>query len=193
MDKQLLGPCITFFPQPTTLISTLAADGEVNVMTASWVAMVSKTPPTIAVSLHHQRRSYENIRASGEFTVNVVPADLTLTADFCGIRSGKDIDKMAITGLKTGRSTRIAAPLLTECPLNLECRLTLEVPLGDYRLLLAEVLEVHALKAAIRDDGSFDVASLDPVVYLGGIREYWDLGSRRATAYKDGLQLEKTE
>lgn len=193
MDKQLLGPCITFFPQPTTLIATLDADDEVNVMTASWVAMVSKTPPTIAVSLHQQRRSYANIRATGEFTVNVVPADLALAADFCGIRSGNDIDKMAVTGLKTGRSTRIAAPLLADCPLNLECRLTLEVPLGDYRLLLAEVLEVHALKKAIRDDGSYDAAVFDPVVYLGGIREYWDLGSKRGTAYKDGLQLEKTE
>jgi len=193
MDKQLLGPCITFFPQPTTLISTLDADDEVNVMTASWVSMVSKTPPTIAVSLHHQRRSYANIRSNGEFVVNVVPADLALAADFCGIRSGNDTDKMAVTGLKTGKSTRIAAPLLVDCPLNLECRLTLEVPLGDYRLLLAEVLEVHALKEAIRDDGSYDAAAFDPVVYLGGIREYWDLGNKRATAYKDGLLLEKTE
>ncbi len=193
MDKQVLGPCITFFPQPTTLISTLDADGEINVMTASWVAMVSKTPPTIAVSLHHQRRSYANIRATGEFVVNAVPADLVLAADLCGVRSGNDTDKLAVTGLKTSRATRIAAPLLTDCPLNLECRLTLEVPLGDYRLLLAEVLEVHALKAAIRDDGSYDAAAFDPLVYLGGIREYWDLGSKRATAYKDGLQLEKTE
>jgi len=191
MHKQLLGPGITFFPQPTTLVSSVDADGKVNIMTASWVAMVSKTPPTLAVSLHHQRLSYANIHQQGEFVVNVVPADLALAADYCGLRSGHQTDKLAVTGLTTRRASKVAAPLIAECPLNLECRLTLEVPLGDYRLLLAEVVEVQATASAIDAHGDLDAASFDPLVYLGGIREYWSLGDKRATAYRDGLQLEK--
>ncbi|NIQ94518.1 MAG: flavin reductase family protein, partial [Desulfuromonadales bacterium] len=85
MNKKRLGPCVTFFPQPTTLVSTIAADGEVNVMTASWAGIVSKTPPTMAVSLHAGRKSYDNVKQSGEFVVNMVPASLAVEADYCGV------------------------------------------------------------------------------------------------------------
>ncbi len=191
MKKVRLGPCITFFPQPTTLVSSLSAEGETNIMTASWAGIVSKTPPTMAVSLHHGRRSYENIRHSGEFVVNMVPASLAVEADYCGIRSGRDHDKLAVTGLKTARADRVRAPLIAESPLSVECRLTLEVPLGDYRLLIGEILEVHACAAAVGEEGRMDVRQFDPLVYLGGIRQYWSLGEHRADAYKDGLSLEK--
>ncbi len=190
MNKVRLGPCITFFPQPTTLISSVDATGAVNIMTASWAGLVSKTPPSIGISLHHNRKSYDNIRYSGEFVVNMVPATLAVEADYCGVRSGYDVDKLAISGLTTSRADIVSAPLLNESPLNLECRLTLEVPLGDYRLLIAEILEVHIDAAAQRQDGGLDATIFDPLVYLGGLREYWSLGEKKGQAYKDGLALE---
>lgn len=190
MRKSRLGPCITFFPQPTTLISSLSQSGEVNLMTASWAGIVSKTPPTMAISLHHNRKTYENITRQGEFVVNMVPAGLAVEADFCGIRSGYSTDKLAKVGLTTGKADKVAAPLLNESPLNVECRLTLEVPLGDYRLLIAEILEVHADAKARREDGGLDARVFDPLVYLGGVREYWNLGEKKASAYHDGLTLE---
>jgi flavin reductase (DIM6/NTAB) family NADH-FMN oxidoreductase RutF len=190
MNKTRLGPCITFFPQPTTLLSTVDDKGEVNIMTASWVGIVSKTPPTIGVSLHHKRKSYENICRSKEFVVNMVPASLALEADYCGIRSGYNVDKLSVTGLTTGRADIVASPLLNESPLNLECRLTLEMPLGEYRLLLAEILEVHIDPSAKLENGGLDASVFDPLVYLGGVREYWSLGEKKADAYKDGLTLE---
>lgn len=193
MRKARLGPCVTFFPQPTTLVSSRSADGDVNVMTASWAGIVSKTPPTMAVSLHHTRKTYENIHQSGEFVVNMVPASLAIAADFCGIRSGNSVDKLSVAGLTTCRADKVAAPLLNEAPLNIECRLTLEVPLGEYRLLLAEILEVHIDPATQLDNGTLDVPAFDPLVYLGGVREYWSLGEKVATAYKDGLKLEPAE
>lgn len=191
MQKTRLGPCVTFFPQPTTMISSLSESGEVNIMTASWVGVVSKTPPTIAVSLHNNRRTYENIRHNGEFVVNMVPASLAIEADYCGIKSGNSVDKLSDTGLTTGASDRISVPLLNESPLNVECKLTLEVPLGDYRLLIAEILEVHIDQAAELEGGRMDATVFDPLVYLGGVREYWDLGEKKAVAYKDGLTLGK--
>lgn len=191
MKKQRLGPCVTFFPQPTTLVSTRSGEGEPNVMTASWAGIVSKTPPTMAVSLHSGRKSYANIRESGEFVVNMVPAGLAVEADYCGVRSGRDIDKFEKTGLNVGKAAIVSAPLIVESPLNVECRLTLEVPLGDYRLLIGEILEIHAADEAIDRDGTIDARKFDPLVYLGGIREYWSLGEKCADAYKDGLSLEK--
>jgi len=191
MKKVRLGPCVTFFPQPTTLVSTLSAAGEVNVMTASWAGIVSKSPPTMAVSLHQNRKSYENIKERGEFVVNMVPASLAVEADYCGIRSGHDLDKLETVGLHTEKAAVVSVPLIAESPLSVECKLTLELPLGDYRLLIGEIVEIHVAAESQREDGSMDVELLDPLVYLGGIREYWSLGKKQATAYKDGLSLEK--
>lgn len=189
MSKRRLGPCITFFPQPTTLIASRADDGRVNVMTASWVGLVSKTPPTLGVSLHQGRLTYAQITASGAFTVNLVPVDLAVAADYCGLVSGRDQDKVAVAGLTLVPADLVAAPLIAEAPLNVECRLTGEVELGDYRLLLGEIVQIHVIEKAVRADGTLDAAILNPLVYLGGIREYWSLGERKGVAYKDGKAL----
>jgi len=189
MKKRQLGPCVTFFPQPTTLVGTLDKDDQVNLMTASWAGIVSKTPPTIAISLNKGRKSYQNILARGEFVVNMVPAQLAVEADYCGIRSGYQEDKSAVCGFNFQSSDQVTVPLLVESPLNLECRLVQEVELGDYRLLLGEILQVHAADAAFAKEGSIDTRCFDPLVYLGGIREYWNLGNKQADAYKDGKQL----
>lgn len=192
MKKQQLGPCVTFFPQPTTLVSTLSAQAEVNIMTASWAGIVSKTPPTMAVSMHHGRKSYENIKATGEFVVNMVPASLAIEADYCGIRSGREHDKLTTAGLHTEKAAIVKVPMVAESPLSVECKLTVELPLGDYRLLLGEIVEIHAVEGAIGQQGEMDVAAFDPLVYLGGIRQYWSLGEKKADAYKDGLSLDKS-
>lgn len=186
MQKRQLGPCVTFFPQPTTLVSTVDSLGAFDIMTASWVSIVSKTPPTLAVSLNRSRLTYEQIRQTGCFVVNMVPAQLAVQADYCGLRSGRDRNKLEVVGLTPVRASRIAAPLLAECPLNVECRLSREVELGEYVLVMGEILEIHADESAFGADGRMDAEAFDPLVYLGGIREYWGLGERAAVAYHDG-------
>lgn len=189
MQKRQLGPCVTFFPQPTTLISTLGNDGKVDLMTASWVGIVSKTPPTMAVALNQNRLTYEHIRGNGGFVVNLVPASLATAADYCGLKSGREADKLSVTGLTTVPANHVAAPLVAESPLNVECILRSEVELGEYRLLLGEILEIHAAEAAFAADGTPDARVFDPLVYLGGIREYWNLGEKQADAYRSGKLL----
>jgi flavin reductase (DIM6/NTAB) family NADH-FMN oxidoreductase RutF len=189
MQKRQLGPCVTFFPQPTTLISSVGSDGQVNIMTASWVGIVSKTPPTMAVSLNMNRRTYEQIRQTGCFVVNLVPAALAVEADYCGLQSGRDEDKLVTAGLTPVPALKVAAPLIAESPLNVECVLRDEVELGEYRLLLGEIVEIHAAEQAFAESGSMDARTFDPLVYLGGIREYWNLGQKQADAYNVGKKL----
>lgn len=189
MEKRRLGPCITFFPQPATLVSTVGSDGRADLMAASWVALVSKTPPTVAVALHQGRQTYRNIAATGCFAVNAMPASLAAETDYCGLRSGRDEDKASAAGLTLSAADRIAAPLVEKAPLNLECRRTGEVELGEYRLVLGEILEVHAAEAAFSPDGRVETRVFDPLVYLGGLREYWSLGEKVADAYKEGKKL----
>lgn len=188
MDKVQLGPGITFFPQPATWIATVDANGRPNLMTASWVALVSKTPPTIAISLHHGRQSYSNIHATGVFTVNVIAVAQVVAGDYCGLTSGRTLDKVETSGLTLTTARHVAAPLVVESPLNLECKVSGETVIGDYRLILGEVLQIHALAAACHD-GQLDPAIIDPLVYLGGVREYWSLGSKVGTAYSVGKSL----
>lgn len=188
MIKKTLGPGITFFPQPATWVVTVDSCGVVDLMTASWVAVVSKTPPTLAVSLHQGRLSYANIQQSRTFTVNVIPAAQVEAGDYCGLVSGRDIDKLVATDLTPVPSLHVEVPILAESPLNLECRVTSEVPLGDYRLILAEILEIHIDTAACLEQG-YDVSKIDPLVYLGGIREYWSLREKAGAAYSIGRGL----
>lgn len=189
MKKRQLGPCITFFPQPTTLVSTLGEDGRCNLMTASWGGIISKTPPTFGLSLHHGRATYANIRRCGEFTINMVPTELAVEADFCGLQSGREVDKAAVAGLALEPAERVAPPLLAAAPLCLECRYLREVELGDYRLVFGEILQVHVAEAAVGADGTLDAGVFNPLVYLGGIREYWSLGEKVAKAYQEGKAL----
>lgn len=189
MQKRQLGPCVTFFPQPTTLVTTVDETGRADVMTASWAGIVSKTPPTMAVSFNQGRQSYANIRQSGAFVVNMVPAKLAVEADYCGLRSGRDEDKAEIAGLTLVPGSKVAVPVIEQCPLNVECRVSGELVLGDYRLVLGEIVEIHACEAAFGEEGAIDAKVFDPLVYLGGIRQYWDLGQRVADAYRDGAQL----
>ncbi len=193
MQKRQLGPCVTFFPQPTTLITSVDEQGLVNVMTASWAGIVSKTPPTMAVSLNKGRLSYANIQKTGCFVVNAVPASLAVAADFCGIRSGRDCDKLAAAGLSMTPAIHQQAPLIEQAPLNVECKLVREIELGDYRLLLGEILDIHAIDAAFDEQHGLSAAPFDPLVYLGGVREYWSLGDKVADAYRDGLALAEGE
>lgn len=189
MKKKQLGPCITFFPQPMTLISSVSADGEVDLMAASWVSVVSKTPPTLSISLQHGRQTYANILATGTFVVNVVPARLAEEADYCGLISGCKADKATVAGLRLQPATQVEAPLLADAPLNVECRLSGETAIGDYRLLLGEILEIHVDAAACAADGTIAAAVIDPLVYLGGLRQYWSLGKMVAPAYEAGRRF----
>ncbi|PLX71164.1 MAG: NADPH-flavin oxidoreductase [Desulfuromonas sp.] len=189
MKKRRLGSCVTFFPQPATLVVSADAGGAVNLMMASWAGIVSKTPPTMAVSLHHGRKSYANIRELGWFSVNAVPAKYAIEADLCGLASGKDTDKFELTGLTVESGATPDVQLLSESPLNVECRYSSEVVLGDYRLVLGEIVEIHACDAAFVEQGSIDARQFDPLVYLGGLREYWSLGEKVADAYRAGLSL----
>jgi flavin reductase (DIM6/NTAB) family NADH-FMN oxidoreductase RutF len=145
------------------------------------------------VALHHGRLTYRNISETKCFTVNAMPASLAAETDYCGLRSGRDEDKAATAGLALSPADHIAAPVVDQSPLNLECRLSGEMEIGEYRLLLGEILEVHAAEAAYGAAGEVDPKVFDPLVYLGGIRQYWSLGEKVEDAYKAGTKLFATK
>lgn len=189
MKKQLsVKPLL--FPMPTPLVAT-AHDGERGLMTVAWIGMASGTPPTIGMAVRSTRNTLRLIEASGEFTVNVPRVGMEAAVDFCGIVSGVGIDKFAAAGLTPVPASLVSAPLVAECPFNIECRLVGIHEMGEYRLVLGEIVETHADEEVLTSAGKVDIGLLDPLLYVPGTQEYRGVGPKVADAYVVGVPLKE--
>jgi len=173
--KEVRSPSTLFLPKPVALVST-AHDGRDNVMTAAWVSVVCMEPPQVAVAIRESRFSFELLQASGEFVVNLPSQDLWRAVDLCGVVSGRDQDKFALAGLTRERPSEVAAPLVAECPLNIECRVSASLPLGSHTLFVGLVLAVHLEKDCLGEKGKILVDEFRP--YVLNQREYWSMGKK---------------
>lgn len=189
--KKRLSAKPLLYPMPTPLIAA-EHEGRRGLFTAAWVGMVSGTPPTIGIAIRSTRNTLHLIEASGCFTVNVPSVGMEAAVDFCGLVSGREIDKFAAAGLTAEPAALVLAPLVAECPFNIECRVTEIHPIGEYRLVMGEIVETHADEGILTPDGGMvDVGLLDPLVYIPGMREYRGLGPKVADAYNVGLPLKE--
>lgn len=188
--KQRLGAVERLFPMPCVLVVGGTMD-EADAATVAWINVVSSTPPTLAMGLRNTRRTLELIRENGgEFTVNVPDTGLAAAVDYCGITSGRTADKFAATGLTLVPSSQVGAPMIEECPYNIECRTKHEVEVGDYVVVFGEIVECHAEESILRADTDVvEMDYLDPLVYIAGAREYRGLGPKLHDAYKIGTAL----
>lgn len=188
--KKRLGALERLFPMPCVLVVGGTME-EADTLAVAWINVVASTPPTIAMGLRKTRRTLELIRETGEFTVNVPSTSLAAEVDFCGIASGRMHDKFASAGLTLVPGGATSTPIIEECPYNIECRVSREVEVGEYVLVLGEIVEAHADEAVLRDpDGDIvEMAALDPLVYIAGAREYHRLGGKVAHAYSVGRGL----
>ncbi|MDY6796334.1 MAG: flavin reductase family protein [Actinomycetota bacterium] len=173
--KEVKGPSTLFLPKPVTLIST-ACGGRDNVMTAAWVNIACMDPPQLAVAVRSSRYTYELMQESGEFVVNVPAAEMWKAVDFCGVNSGRDGDKFSRTGLSRERASEVEAPLVAECPLNVECRVTAILPLGSHTLFVGLILAVHIEGECLGEKGRILVERFRP--YALNQREYWSMGEK---------------
>lgn len=187
--KKSLGPSEKLYPMPVPLIVG-SADGAVDVLAAAWIGTVCGAPPTIAVGLRRVRRTLELIEASGELTINVPTTAMAAIVDYCGTVSGRTTDKFAATGLTLVPGEAVGTPIIEQCPYNLECRVSTALDLGEYRVLLVEVVGSRADEGVLSEDGKLvDVGKLDPLVYIPGTREYRGLGPKLADAYSIGRTI----
>lgn len=187
--KKRLGPSERLYPMPCPLVVGGTAK-EADLLAVAWINVVASTPPSIAMGLRRTRRTLELIRATGEFTVNVPPTSMAAVVDYCGLVSGRAHDKVTETGLTLVPGAVVATPLVDECPYNLECRVTHEHVIGEYVLVVGEVLETHAEEAILDATGEkVDVTALDPLVYIAGSREYRGLTPKLADAFSVGKTL----
>ena len=156
------------YPLPAVMVSCRRADEKPNIITVAWTGTVCSDPAMAYISVRPERYSYDIIRESGEFVINLTTEALAEATDWCGVKSGRDVDKFAQMHLTPAPSKYVSAPSIAESPVNIECRVTQIIPLGSHDMFLAEVLGVTADADYMHEDGHFDLAASAPLVYSHG-------------------------
>ncbi len=168
MGKIDFKPGNMLYPLPAVLVTTRGSDGKDNIITVAWTGTVCTNPPMLYISVRPERYSYQALKETGEFVVNLTTETMAKETDFCGVRSGRDLDKFERTGLHKGSASIVRAPILLESPVNIECRVREEIPLGSHSMFLADVVHVTVDEAYMDQKGSFRLEKADPIVYCHG-------------------------
>ena len=173
--KESWKPGTLIYPLPAVLVSCGATPDEYNLLTVAWTGTVCTDPPMCYVSVRPERHSYGIIRRTGEFVINLTTRGLARAADWCGVRSGRDYDKFREMGLTPGKALKVAAPIVEESPVSIECRVRQVLELGTHDMFLAEVVAVQVDADYIDPaTGRFCLERACPIVYSHG--EYFALG-----------------
>ena len=164
------------YPLPAVMVSCQRPGEKPNIITLAWTGTICSSPAMVSISVRPERYSYEIIRETGEFVINLTTEKLVRATDWCGVRAGRDFDKFKEMGLTPGRSVHVAAPLIEESPVNLECRTTQVLELGSHHMFVAEVVGVDVDERYLDENGKFRLNEARPMVYSHG--EYFGLGEK---------------
>ncbi|MGE5422618.1 MAG: flavin reductase family protein [Ignavibacteriales bacterium] len=165
-------PATLLYPVPVVLVSCIGHEGTANIITIAWVGTVCSDPPMLSISIRPSRYSHKLITETREFVVNIPSADILDATDYCGIVSGRDVDKFTVTGLTPEPASKVKAPLIKECPMNMECVVRQILNLGAHDMFIAEIVAVHQEEEVLDSHGHLDVQKARPVVY-NGAGQYW--------------------
>ena len=154
MGKQTWKAGNMLYPLPAVMVSVRGKNGEDNIITVAWAGTVCTNPPMVSISVRPERYSYQMIKESGAFVINLTTEDLCYATDYCGVRSGRDVD-------------------------NIECKVEQVLELGSHHMFLAKVVAVHADEAYMDERGRFDLNRAKPIVYSHG--EYFGIGKKQGT------------
>ena len=174
MGKELWKPGNMVYPLPAVMVSCADKEGHDNIITIAWTGTVCTNPAMLYISVRPTRYSYHLIRESGEFVVNLTTKDLVKATDWCGVRSGRDVDKWKETHLTSGKASKLQyAPIVEESPVNLECKVTEVKELGSHHMFLASVEAVQVSEELMGKNGKFELNHAGLLVYSHG--EYLNL------------------
>ena len=179
MTKQTWKPGNMLYPLPAVMVSVTDGKGEDDIITVAWTGTICTNPPIVYISVRPERYSYHMIKETGEFVINLTTEKLAKATDFCGVRSGRDVDKFKEAHLTKEPAQFVKAPMIKESPVSIECRVTEVKELGSHHMFLAEVLAVHAQQEYIDKNNKFQLNNAKPIVYSHG--EYLGTGKSLGT------------
>lgn len=159
------------YPLPAVMVSVMGNDNKPNIITIAWTGTCCTNPPYVYISVRKERYSYHLLEKSKEFVINLVNRDLTYACDFCGVRSGKTIDKFKALHLTAIPSKHVSVPSISESPVNIECKIRQIIPLGSHDMFLAEVVGVTIDDTYLDSKGRLDLNRAQLISYSHG--EYY--------------------
>ena len=174
--KELWKPGNMLYPIPAVMVSCQREGEKPNIITVAWAGNVCSSPAMLSISVRKERYSYDILKETGEFVVNLTNRKLAAATDWCGVRSGKDYDKFKEMHLTPLESRFVSAPGIAESPVNIECKVTNVLELGSHDMFVAEVLGVTVDEKLLDDKGKFDLRAADLISYSHG--EYFTLGEK---------------
>lgn len=187
MEKLKLGTQTLLYPMPTVLVGSMI-NHVPNFMTVAWCNIVSYKPPALAIAVQKSRYTLEGIKEEGVFSVNVPSTDLVERVDYCGIYSGKKKDKSHIFEIFYGSLKN--APLIQECPVNMECKKINNLVIGSHVLIIGEIIETYVNRSCLIN-GVVDIHKIDPIIYTISDKNYYQVGKFIAKAFNIGKNYSK--
>ena len=178
-------------PVPAVLITSRNKEGKDNVFTVAWIGTVCTKPPMLSISVRPERLSYEYIKESMEFTVNLPGKDLVKKVDFCGVRSGRTVDKIKEMGFVMKEGKEVSSPYIDDCPVSIECKVKQIIPLGTHDLFIAEVVSSHVNEDLMDEKGRIHFEWADLITYCHG--EYFPMTKNAIGSFGYSVMKEKTK
>lgn len=163
------------YPIPAVMVSCGTME-ESNIITVAWTGILNTNPAMCYISVRPERYSHDIIKENGEFAINLTTRQLAYATDWCGVKSGRDVDKFKEMKLTKERANIIKAPLIKECPVSVECKVKEIVPLGSHDMFVAEIVAIDADEKYIDEKGAFDIGKCDLIAYANG--GYYPLESK---------------
>lgn len=188
MGKSIWKPGTVLYPVPAVMVSCGNSENVSNIITIAWTGIINSGPPMTYISVRPERYSYNIIKDNKEFAINLVTEALTKACDFCGVRSGKDIDKFKEMKLTKAKASKINAPIIYESPVNIECSVKDIIHLGTHDMFISEVVAVNVSDEYMDNAGKFHFNKSKPICYSHG--EYFSLGKSLG---KFGFSVKKTK
>ncbi len=180
MAKQTWKPGNMIYPLPAVMVSCGDKEGNTNIITIAWTGTICTNPAMLYISVRPERYSYHMIKESGEFVVNLTTEKLVKQTDYCGVKSGRDVDKFKETKLTRGKANELQyAPIIEESPVNIECKLERIEELGSHHMFIAKVVSVQVDEAYLNETGKFCLNETGLIAYSHG--EYRTLGEPLGT------------
>lgn len=168
MSKTNFKPGNFLYPAPSVMVSCGDDIEKLNIITISWTGNVCTNPPVVYISVRPERYSYDIIKRTGEFVINLVNEKLAFECDFCGVRSGRDVDKFKYLKLTPEPAKNINSFIIKECPVNLECRVKEVIKLGSHDMFIADVVNIQVDESLLDETGKFHFNNSNPIVYSHG-------------------------
>ena len=187
MDKLQWKPGTMIYPLPAVMVSCGDSVENYNIITIAWTGTVCTDPPMCYISVRPSRHSYDIIKRTREFVINLTTEELTRATDWCGVRSGRNFDKFKEMKLTARPGEIVKAPIIVESPVNIECKVTEIKELGVHHMFLAEVVNIQASEKYYNEGtGKFELSGANPMSYIHG--GYYNMGKRIG---KFGYSVEK--